>query len=128
MNVLSETWAIYAEKVADSDSFEIRRGYAEFVKNRPALVIEDVLTTGGSVRKVVDAVRAAGGHVIGVGALWNRGGVTLEDTCGEGRLVTLINQRLQEWNEAECPLCCAGVPVNTEVGHGRKFLESKQAQ
>lgn len=115
-----EILGVYAEK--EGDGFVFRRGHDELVRDKKILVVEDLLTTGGSAKKTVDAVRAIGGTVIGVGALANRGGVTKED-IGVPELVALANPQLHDYAENECPLCKQGVPINTEVGHGKKFLE-----
>lgn len=125
---LSGNWsqvnAVYAEKEAD-DSFAFHRGFAEFVRDREILVVEDVLTTGGSVLKVVQAVRAADGNVAAVAALVNRGAVTSDDVGKVPLLISLASLSLESWPEEECPLCKEGVPVNTVVGKGREFLLRK---
>lgn len=115
--------AAWAGRNADG-SFTLRRGYDRLVAGRNVVVVDDVVTTGGSVRAVVEAVRAAEGNVVGVAALVNRGGVTA-GLLGVPRLVTLADLDLASWDEAECPLCRDGVPVDTEVGKSREFLEQK---
>ncbi len=119
-----EVLAVYADKTGDN-GFVIKRGYDKLIKDKRVLVVEDVLTTGGSVKKVVEAVRAAGGNVIGVGALCNRGGVTEHDLADVPRLFEVVNMTLEMWDEADCPLCKRDVPINTDVGKGREFLERK---
>src|SRR3990167_9525772 len=69
-----EVLGVYAEKSEGGDNFVIKRGYDKLIAGKNVLVVEDVLTTGGSVRKVIEAVRALGGNVIGLGALCDRGG------------------------------------------------------
>lgn len=113
------------ELVIRRPAFVIKRGYGEIIKGKRVLVLEDVLTTGGSVRKVVEATRAARGEVVGVGALVNRGNITAKDLGDVPRLEALVNITLDSWLEDECPLCKEGVPVNTEVGKGRDFLARK---
>ena len=113
--------SFYAEK--DGDAFIIKRGGAiEFLPGKKVLVVEDVLTTGGSAKKVVEAVRALGGYVVGVGVLCNRGGVTTQDLANVPKLFALANVKLDAWDEATCPLCFSKVPINTDVGKGREFL------
>ncbi len=109
--------AIYAEEVDGKRVF--RRGYADFIPGKRVLVVEDILTTGGSARKVVDAVRVAGGEVVGLGALCNRGNVSAE-TVGAPEVYTLLTLPLTSWEAADCPLCRAGMPINTKVGKGGK--------
>ena len=113
-----EVLGIYADKAGDG--FVVRRGYDKLIPGKRVLVVEDALNTGGSARKLVAVVRALGGEVIGVGVLCNRGGVTAED-LGVHKLNALLNIKLEVYNEADCPLCKAGVPINTNVGHGKEF-------
>jgi orotate phosphoribosyltransferase len=56
-----EVLAVYAEK--DGAGFVIKRGYEKLLPQRRVLVVEDVLTTGGSVKKVVEVCRTLGGTV-----------------------------------------------------------------
>ena len=117
--------AVYAEK--EADGFAFHRGYDRLITDKKILIVEDVMTTGGSVKKVVDAVRALNGDIVGVGALCNRGGVTAADIGGVPEIFALVNVALEAWPEAECPLCAKGVPINTNVGKGREFLARKNA-
>ena len=64
--------AAYADKDGQG-GFILKRGYDGLVKGKKTLVVEDLTTTGGSVKKVVEAVRAAGAEVVGVVVLANRG-------------------------------------------------------
>lgn len=115
-----EVLGLYADK--SDDGFTIKRGYDKLVTGKKVLVVEDVLTTGGSVRKVIEAVRDHGGQVVGLGAICNRGGVTAADVGGVPKLEALVNVALQSWEKDACPLCQKGVPINTDVGKGREFL------
>ncbi len=124
-----EALALYAEKAEDGKSFVFKRGYDRYLRRereadlpKLVLVVEDILTTGGSAREVIKAVRALDSQVVGVGVLCNRGGITLRDLSDVPELFALSNIKLDSWEEAECPLCGQGIPVNTEVGKGREFL------
>ncbi|MEK7195437.1 MAG: phosphoribosyltransferase family protein, partial [Patescibacteria group bacterium] len=99
-----EVLGVYAEKI-EGDAFAIRRGYDKLVAGKRVLVVEDVLTTGGSAKKVVEAVRALGGEVVGLGVLCNRGGITPQDVADVPKLDALVNVKLDAWDEATCPLC-----------------------
>ena len=114
---------IYADK--EGDSLVFKRGYGEFIKERRILVVDDVLTTGGSVAKLVELSRSLGGEVVAVAVLCNRGGVKAEDIGNMPELFALSNVRMADYDEAECPLCKAGIPINTEVGKGKEYLEKK---
>lgn len=120
-----EVMSIYAEKDPESGEFIIKRGYDKYVKDKKVVVVEDILNTGGSVRKVVDAVRLTGGTVAAVLALCNRGSVTKESIGNPPHLCSLTNVTLSSWEEAECPLCKQNVPINMEVGKGREYLARK---
>ncbi len=119
----NEAKAIFAEKGEDG-KFVFKRGYAKFVPGKRVLVVEDVMTTGGTVKEVVELIRSLGGEVIGVSVICNRGGVTAAD-LGVPVLRSLIDLPLESWPADECPLCQRGVPINTDFGHGREFLASQ---
>ena len=122
-----EVFGVYAEKAESGDIFIIKRGYDKLVAGKNVLVVEDVLTTGGSAKKVVEASRALGGNVVGLGVLCNRGGITSQDVADPPKLFALVNVKLDAWDEAECPLCAKNVPINTEVDKGREYLARKKA-
>ena len=122
-----EVPGVYAEKVEGGDAFVIKRGYDKLIVGKRVLVVEDILTTGGSVKKVIEAVRAIGGNVIGVGALCNRGGVTAQDLGDVPKLVSLLDIKLDAWDAENCPLCAKSIPINTDVGKGREFLAKMAA-
>lgn len=118
--------AVYAEKDGGG-GFAFRRGYDRLLAGKTVLVVEDVLTTGGSLKAAIEAVRGVGGLVVGAGALCNRGGVTAAQIGAPPEFHALINLQLDSWEEGECPLCRDGVPINTDVGKGREFLERRAA-
>ena len=138
------TWrqvlAVYAEKetisfpdpegrdrkcYVETGHFIFNRGYDKLVVGRRCLFVEDIFNTGGSAREGVLATLAAGGIVVAVVGLCNRGGVTTAD-IGVERFSALINITMEAW-VAPCPLCIAGVPVNTEVGKGKAYLANLTA-
>ena len=123
-----EVFALYADKEEKSGetNFVIKRGQDKFITNgKRILVVEDILTTGGSVKKVIEAVRMHNGTVVGVGALCNRGQVTAEDIGEVPVLRALKNVTLQTYDMEKCPLCLRNVPINTTVGKGKEYLEKK---
>jgi len=117
-----KTKAVYAEKTADGSSFKIRKTFRKFIAGKRVLVVEDVLTTGNSISKVIEEVRLLAGTVIGVSAIFNRGAVSAEAIGNVPKLSALINLKLNSWDEADCPLCKHAVPINTDVGNGEDFL------
>ena len=109
----------------ETGNFVIKRGYDKLVAGKQVLVVEDIINTGGSVKKVIMATRKYGGTIVGVGALCNRGGITAQD-LDIPKLVVLMEVKLDAWDETDCQLCKDGVPVNMDVGKGREFLERKR--
>jgi orotate phosphoribosyltransferase len=85
----------------------LRRGFA-VTPGEPALVVEDVVTTGGSTREVVEALRAAGARPLAAGSIVDRSGGHADVGVPRVALVTL---QVLTYDPAECPLCAQGVPV-----------------
>lgn len=111
--------ACYAEERVGADGHKERyfgRGYDQLIRHRRVLIVEDVLNTGGSVKRVVDAVTRAGGTPVGVRALCNRGAVAAADVGV--RVSALVDLALESWPPEACPLCQRGIPISTLVGKG----------
>jgi orotate phosphoribosyltransferase len=122
-----ETLAVYAEKGTDSldKQFFFGRGYDKYIPGKNILIAEDILTTGGSVRQVVELVRRQGGNVVGITALCNRGNVQPDAVSGVP-INALIAIDLNTYEPEDCPFCRNNVPINTELGKGRAFLAKQQ--
>ena len=118
--------AVYAEKTAEG-GMVIKRGFDKFLKGKKVLVAEDVTTTGSSVKKLLATLEKQGieCEVVGVSVLYNRGGVTAED-LGVPFMYAAVDKAMAVYEEGECPLCKAGVEVNTRLGHGKEFLARKE--
>jgi orotate phosphoribosyltransferase len=85
----------------------LRRGFS-FEPGEKALVVEDVITTGGSTRETMKCVEQAGAKVVGVGALIDRSGGSADLGVPKSTLVTL---KVQNYDPADCPLCKSGIPA-----------------
>lgn len=118
--------AVYADKDGEG-GFVIKRGYDRVIGGKNTIVVEDLVTTGGSVRKTFEAASKAGAKIVGVTVLANRGGVAAKDVGNPLRFKALVDVHLDSWDEKECPMCARNVPVSTDVGHGKEFL-AKRAQ
>ncbi len=116
-----EVYSVYADKDGQG-GFIVRRGYEHVVKGKNVLIVEDLTTTGGSIKKAVEAARAAGGTVVAAMALCNRGDVTKEMVGNPPEFTSLLTVHLEQWPAETCDLCKRGIPINTEVGHGKEFL------
>ena len=82
----------------------LRRGFT-LAQGERCLVVEDVMTTGGSIREVVGCVEALGGVVVGVGALIDRSGGAAHFPVKRASLATV---KATTWKAEDCPLCRAG--------------------
>src|SRR3989344_3778413 len=112
-----EVLGIYTEKLPDeSQVFNPKRAYDMFVKDKKILIVEDVTTTGGSVKRVVDTVRTAGGTVVAVCVMVNRDPERVTDTAVGAPFHALAVYPVESYDPAACPLCKSGVPVNTKIG------------
>ncbi|HLD08127.1 MAG TPA: phosphoribosyltransferase family protein [Candidatus Peribacterales bacterium] len=120
-----EVLSVYTEKDADGNQIFSRRRYDRHVKGKRTLVVEDVTNTGGSAKKVVETVKAAGGIVVALCVMVNRDPKNITSETMGAPFEPLGVLPAEAFEEAECPLCKKGVPINTEVGHGKAFLEKK---
>jgi orotate phosphoribosyltransferase len=98
---------IFTERDAATQKMTLRRGFAVAPGER-AVVVEDVVTTGGSTREVVEALRAAGAEVLAAGSIIDRSGGRAEVGVPRTALATL---EATVWDPQECPLCRQGIPV-----------------
>lgn len=121
-----EVYATYADKDGNG-GFIIKRGYDRLIAGKRVLVVEDSVTTGGSMRKVVDVARACGAEIVGAIAICNRGNVRRED-IGAPQFESLVTLELDQWSADECELCERDIPVNTDVGHGKEFIARKNIE
>ncbi len=120
-----EVLGVYTEKTPEKNQI-FTRGYDKLIKGKNVLVIEDLTTTGGSVKKVVDSVKAAGGKVVAVCVMVNRDPVNVNSKVVGGSFSALGIFPAEAFEEKDCPLCKKNVPINTTVGHGKKYLEENK--
>ncbi len=90
-------------------AFSLRRGFS-LEKGQPVVVVEDVFTTGKSTREAAAAVEAAGGRVVAVGSIVDRG---LPPDAFTVPSRSLLSLSVPSWSEAECPLCRNGLVVES---------------
>ena len=96
---------IFAESVDGGRCF--LRGFVVHPGER-VLVVDDVLTTGGSIRQVLSAVEAAGGLPIGVAVLIDRTGGKIDFGVP---LFACLEMAVPSYDASECPLCAEGLPL-----------------
>ena len=109
----------FAER--EDGKMTLRRGFA-VEPGRRVLVVEDVVTTGGSVREVMDIVRAQGGTVVGVGSIVDRTGGEIDFGVP---FRSVISMKVESWDAGNCPVCKTGAPL---VKPGSRKLPAKKAE
>lgn len=89
------------------NGMQFRRGYDKVISGKRILLIEDIITTGGSVQQTIDAATECGGTVKDVISIWNRSGWKPK-TCS---VFSIINDKVESWDKEDCPDCQNGIPL-----------------
>ncbi|MEW6183728.1 MAG: orotate phosphoribosyltransferase [Bacillota bacterium] len=97
--------AVFTERV--DGAMRLRRGFY-VAPGEKVLVVEDVVTTGGSVKEAAKAVEDLGARITGFGALIDRSGGKVSFPA---HFNTLFEVDAQAWDPADCPLCGKGIPA-----------------
>jgi orotate phosphoribosyltransferase len=97
--------ALFAER--QDGALALRRGFTLAADDR-VLVVEDVITTGGSTRETIAVAEAAGAQVVGAASIIDRGS---EATRLDVPLQSLVRMHVSAYEPASCPLCAKGLPV-----------------
>ena len=118
-----EVLGVYSEQqiVDGEERGVLKRDYDQLVSGKRALVIDDIVTTGGSLAKTAGAVEDAGGEVIGASVIWNRSGVGAEST-GAPVFKYLVDKQYPNYQPGSdtCPGCAKDMPFDNQVGHAPK--------
>lgn len=96
---------IFAER--ENGAMTLRRGF-HVAPGARVLVVEDVVTTGGSVKEVIALLAAQGAHIAAVGSVVDRSNGTASFGVP---FYPLMRMEVSSWDEANCPLCGEGVPI-----------------
>jgi orotate phosphoribosyltransferase len=99
------TRGIFAEK--GDGGRVLKRGF-KIEPGQRVLVVDDILTTGGSVKDTIDIVALSGGVLAGVGLLVDRTGGKMDFGA---KTEALLSLDVVKFEPSECPLCKAGVPL-----------------
>lgn len=91
----------------ENGNMTLRRGF-EIEEGMRVLVVEDVVTTGGSVKEVIDVIKEKGGIVVGVGSIVDR---STGNRKFEEDLKSVIKFEIETYSPDECPLCKEGTPA-----------------
>lgn len=95
---------VFAERL--DGAMKLRRGFGIAPGSR-VLIVEDVVTTGGSALELARLAEEAGATVVGIACIVERG--TLP---GSRDLVSLAKLEARSYEESECPMCASGVPID----------------
>lgn len=101
------TRAIFSER--EDGRMTFRRGFT-IAPGERVLIVEDVVTTGGSVLEVLNLVKDCQGDIVGVGYLVDRSGGKAEFGV---RAEPLMRLEAQAWSADQCPLCAANQPFTS---------------
>lgn len=99
--------SLFTERDATTNEMTLRRGF-EFHKGEKTVVIEDVITTGGSTKEVVQLAEALGAKVLAAGSIIDRSGGRADVGVPRTALQTL---EALAYLPEECPLCKEGLPI-----------------
>jgi orotate phosphoribosyltransferase len=88
------------------------------------LLIEDLISSGTTVKLLLDLVEQLGGHVVGIGCLWRRTSVDLADRS----VFSLVNRDFPTYSPENCPLCKKGIPLNQEFVRRRQTRRPSSVQ
>ena len=97
---------IFAEK-EESAGRAFRRGFRIDPGER-VLIVDDILTTGGSIREVIEAVKKLEGNIVGIGVLVDRSPQKVDFGIP---LFSCLRAGGGDLQPEECPLCAAGIPL-----------------
>ena len=120
-----EVLGVFTEKDEESNQV-FKRDYDKLVENKNVLIVEDLTTTGGSVAKVVKSVKKAGGKVIAACVMINRDPQKVTSKTIGAPLSSLGIFRAESFDSGNCPFCKKNLPINTSVGHGKKYLAERK--
>jgi orotate phosphoribosyltransferase len=95
----------------------IRSGFTNAVAGRRVLLVEDVCTTGGSLRESIDALKRIEAEVVCAGLIVDRTGGALDIGVPYRALLTV---KAESWPPEDCLLCTAGIPMSTPGSSGKR--------
>ncbi len=105
---------IFAER--ENGAMTLRRGFT-IEKGQRVLIVEDVVTTGGSVREVMDLVKECGGEIVGVGSIVDRTGGKIDFGVPYR---SAFSMDITSYEPDDCPICKSGLPLVKPGSRGAK--------
>ena len=107
--------AIFTERVDGKMTF--RRGFSLHEGER-VLIVEDIVTTGGSIKEVIEVVKSHGGVPVAVSMLVDRSGGKAD--FGDVPSTALLHMNVETYKPEDCPLCKNNVPITKRGSTGKK--------
>jgi len=103
--------ALFCER--EEGKMKLRRGF-EIGRGERVVIVEDVITTGGSVKEIVEIVKGMEGEVEGIGAIVDRSKPFLSDELASLNLPlnSLLRIDIETYSPEECPICKKGIPLD----------------
>lgn len=117
-----EVVGVFAE-ANSSKEFHFLRGYEKFISGKNVLIVDDITTSGATLKKVIQVVGNLGGNVVGASVIVNRNPTGVDSFVLGVPFDALLSLEIPAYEESECQLCKSGVPVNTIYGHGSKYAK-----
>ncbi len=108
------TRAIFTER--ENGKMTFRRGFS-LKEGERILIVEDIVTTGGSIKEVIDVVKEFGGVPVAVSALVDRS--SGRANFGDVPFTALLKMEVETYKPEECPLCKQGVPMTKRGRTGK---------
>jgi orotate phosphoribosyltransferase len=122
-----EVLSAYADKT-EGGLLVFKRGYDALVKGRKVLIIEDTVATGLSVNKMIDVAKKFTAQIQAMSVIVNRVPKEINSATLGVPFFALCKIPAETYEEKDCPMCKAGMPINAKVGHGKQYLEEKTKQ
>ena len=108
---------IFSERI--NGEMELRRGFS--IKNgQRRVIVEDIITTGGSVVELIALAKKEGAEIVHVVNLVNRSSKGVNFGVSTTALLTIPSE---SWEEENCPLCEKKIPI-TQRGRSGKEMET----
>jgi orotate phosphoribosyltransferase len=103
------------------DAMLFRDVFKSYLKDKKVLIVEDIVTTGISIKQTIQSIIEAGGEVVGILCIWNRNPkvVSISFENKNYSLYSLISEEIQSWDKENCPLCKYGLlSFNPKIERG----------
>ncbi len=104
---------IFSER--ENGEMKFKRGF-DIEKNKRVLIVEDIVTTGGSINEIIELVEKYDANIVGITSIVDRNDKKMNFKYP---YETLLNFPVESWNEKECPDCLMEIPINKPGSTGK---------